>query len=103
MDDVIEVPLVKPEPEAVSGNDAVTVIPKDAFANSKVGDVIQIKGRFIPPMFWDKWFRLEAIDDDGNVTLSKPYVDSDLKQPYVWNGTGKGSALALERRSRHHR
>lgn len=98
-----EIPTIAPEPTAVDGKDAVTIIPKDAFANSKVGDVIKIKGRFIPPMFWDKWFRVEAIDAAGNVTLSKPYVDVELTQPYVWSGTGKGSALALERRSKHHR
>ncbi len=79
-------------------------IPAETFAKSKVGDVIRVTGNTVPKALWKCWFRVESkTDNPPNVTLSIPYVDQALTQPFSWSGSQRGSALALERRSRSHR
>lgn len=48
-----------------------------------VGDVIQIhRGPGVSRDLEDKWFRVEAIEPDGSVRLSLPYLDQALTQRY---------------------
>ncbi len=69
----------------------------------EIGAVIQVTGNHIPRALWKCWFRVESKDETGGVVLSKPFVDAALIQPFQWYGAGRGSALALERRSQRHR
>lgn len=83
-------------------SDRVVPLSADALAVKQVGDVIQMSGDSIPRALWKCWFRIDAKDGD-QVTLSAPYVDAALTLPFQWHGSQRGSALALERRSRRHR
>ncbi len=48
-----------------------------------VGDIISLgPHRTVPPELVGKFFRIEAISDDGCVTLSKPYEDEALTKRY---------------------
>ena len=81
--------------------DQTLPLPAETFAKTKVGDVIRVTGNSVPKALWKCWFKVEAIEG-GNVKLSRPYIDAELTQPFQWQGTQRGSALGLERRSRRH-
>ena len=84
-------------------DDQTVPIPAETAAQMTVGAVIQVTGKHIPRALWRCWFRVEAKDEQGGVTLGRPFVDQALTLPFQWQGSGRGSALALERRSRSHR
>lgn len=82
--------------------DRTVPIPADATRNLAVGDVIQVKGDSVPRALWGCWFRVES-KTESDVKLSVPFVNQALTLPFQWHGSQRGSALALERRSRKHR
>ncbi len=77
-------------------------LPAETFAKTQVGDVIRVTGNTVPKALWKCWFRVESVTG-GRIGLSRPYIDKDLTRPFLWTGTGRDSALGLERRSRRHR
>ncbi len=54
------------------------------WGDTQVGDVISVKGPSVPPVLWDKFFRVVAIDSDTHeMRLSPPYRDLACTEPFT--------------------